>query len=51
MQLVKDFSGNWHGFLLGGTLGKYNLVRMDFGNSLSNIPTSEGVSICSNLPP
>ena len=41
MQIVKDFAGNWHGFLLGGTLGKYNLVRMDFGNSLSNIPTSE----------
>jgi gliding motility-associated-like protein len=32
--------GNWYGFLAGGsTASNSDLVRFDFGNSLSNVPT------------
>lgn len=31
--------GNWYGFLCGGTGAASDLVRFDFGNSLSNTPT------------
>lgn len=31
--------GNWYGFLTGGTTGvNSDLIRLDFGNSLSNVP-------------
>lgn len=38
-ELVKT-NGNWYGFLLGGTNAvNSDLIRFDFGSSLTNIPT------------
>lgn len=38
IQIVKD-ENQWWGFIVGGT-GNERLIRLDFGNSLENIPTT-----------
>lgn len=38
IQIIKE-NNNWWGFIIGGT-GNERLLRLDFGNSLENIPTT-----------
>ncbi len=37
IQIVQD-NGNWYGFITGGIGFESSLIRLDFGNSLSNNP-------------
>lgn len=41
LTLIKN-GNNWHGFLLnsGQSTSQYRIVRLDFGNSLNNIPVA-----------
>jgi gliding motility-associated-like protein len=39
IQIVQD-DGNWYGFVVGGQREESRLVRLDFGNSLSNNPVA-----------
>ncbi len=39
VQVVSE-GGNWYVFLVGGQRGDSRLVRLDFGNSLSNSPSA-----------
>lgn len=39
IEVVND-NGNWYAFIVGGQREESRLVRLDFGNSLSNNPTA-----------
>jgi len=39
LQVVSD-NGSWHVFMVGGQRTDSRLVRLDFGNSLSNVPAA-----------
>ena len=42
VQVVQD-GGNWYVFVVGGQRADSRLVRLDFGNSLSNTPVAENL--------
>ncbi|TAE69402.1 MAG: PKD domain-containing protein [Bacteroidetes bacterium] len=41
IKILKDDDGNWYGFIVnvGGNTGGANILRVNFGNSLDNVPT------------
>jgi gliding motility-associated-like protein len=46
---IKYSNGNWLGFIVGGLAGESKLVRLNFGNSLSNTPTATDLGNIGNL--
>ncbi len=48
IQVMED-NGNWHVFIVGGQREESALVRLDFGNSLSNTPTVANLGNPGNL--
>lgn len=46
---VKYSNGVWFGFIVGGLSGESKLVRLEFGNSLSNVPTATDLGNIGNL--
>ncbi|NJK94910.1 MAG: hypothetical protein HC905_08350 [Bacteroidales bacterium] len=46
---IKFSNGNWYGFIVGGLAGESRLVRLDFGNSLSNTPIAVNLGNIGNL--
>ena len=51
IQILND-NGHWYGFIVGGYSGVWGeeyLLRLDFGNNLTNIPTVENLGNISNM--
>lgn len=38
---LKNDNGHWYGFIIGGIDADAKLIRLDFGNSLENVPISK----------
>ncbi len=45
---VKNDNGHWYGLIAGG-MQNYNMYRLDFGNSLANVPVAEDLGNISSV--
>lgn len=49
LQIKKDGNGNWYGLTASGGLNFEKIVRLNFGNSLDNVPTATDFGNLGNL--